>query len=38
LVERHVPSQAELDGLVADYLAVAAELGSPPERHDWIFE
>jgi hypothetical protein len=36
LVERHVPSTAELDGLVADYLAVADRLQRPPLREDWI--
>jgi hypothetical protein len=38
LVERHLPSTAELDGLVADYLALAAELGRPPLRSDWILD
>ncbi len=38
LVERHVPSTAELDGLVADYLAVAAHLERPPLRSDWILD
>ena len=38
LVARHVPTMAELDGLVADYLALAAELGRPPAECDWIFE
>ena len=38
LVARHVPALAELDGLVADYLALAAELGRPPMQSDWIFE
>ena len=36
LVERHVPCKAELDGLVADYLALAAQLQRPPLRSDWI--
>jgi hypothetical protein len=36
LVERHVPSTAELDGLVADYLALAGQLQRPPLREDWI--
>ena len=36
LVERHVASTAELDGLVADYLALASELQRPPLREDWI--
>jgi hypothetical protein len=34
LIERHVPNRAELDGLVADYLALANELGRPPLRSD----
>jgi hypothetical protein len=38
LVERHLPSKAELDGLVADYLALAARLGRPPLRGDWILD
>ncbi|MBA3262722.1 MAG: hypothetical protein H0T69_09705 [Thermoleophilaceae bacterium] len=38
LVARHVPAMAELHGLVADYLALAAELGRPPLQRDWIFE
>jgi hypothetical protein len=38
LVERHVPSTAELDGLVADYLAMAAHLERPPLRSDWILD
>jgi hypothetical protein len=38
LVERHLPCQAELDGLVADYLALAAQLGRPPLRSDWILD
>jgi hypothetical protein len=36
LVERHLPSKAELEGIVADYLALAAQLGRPPLRSDWI--
>jgi hypothetical protein len=36
LVERHVPSQRELDGLVTDYLHLATRLGRPPLRGDWI--
>ena len=38
LIERHVPSMAELGGLEADYLGLAAQLGRPPLRSDWIFE
>jgi hypothetical protein len=38
LVERHLPSLAELDGLVGDYLAVAAQLDRPPLRSDWILD
>jgi hypothetical protein len=38
LIERHVPSMADLDGLEADYLALAAQVGRPPLRSDWIFE
>jgi hypothetical protein len=38
LIERHVPSRADLKGLEADYLALAARLGRPPLRSDWIFE
>jgi hypothetical protein len=38
LVERLVRSMGELDGLVGDYLALAAELGRPPMQRDWIFE
>jgi hypothetical protein len=34
LIERHVPSKAELDGLVAHYLAHAAELGRCPKQSD----
>jgi hypothetical protein len=29
---------AELDGLVADYLTLAAQLDRPPLRSDWILE
>jgi len=36
LVERHVPCSDELDGIVADYLHLAAELGRPPMAEDWI--
>ena len=36
LVERQVLSMAELDGLVADYLGLAAKLGRPPMQSDWI--
>jgi hypothetical protein len=36
LVERHVPSRAELEGLVADYVAMAAQLRRPPMQSDWI--
>lgn len=35
LIERHLPSQTELDGLIADYLALANELGRPPLRAPW---
>jgi len=38
LIERHVPSMADLEALEADYLALAAQLGRPPLRSDWIFE
>jgi hypothetical protein len=38
LVERHLPCVAELDGLVADYLILAAQLGRPPLRSDWILD
>jgi hypothetical protein len=38
LIERHVPSMTDLEGLEADYLALAAQLGRPPLRSDWIFE
>ena len=38
LIERHLPCRAELDGLVADDLALAAQLGRAPMKHDWIFE
>jgi hypothetical protein len=38
LVERHVPSMAELDGLVADYIALADQLGRAPMQRDWILE
>ena len=36
LIERHLPSMAELDGLVADYLAMAAQLDRPPLRGGWL--
>ena len=36
LVERNVPCMIELDGLLADYLALAAQLERPPLRSDWI--
>jgi hypothetical protein len=36
LVERHVSSTAELDGVVADYVALATQLGRPPMEDDWI--
>jgi hypothetical protein len=36
LVERHVTCMAELEGLEADYLALATELGRPPLQGDWI--
>jgi hypothetical protein len=38
LIERHVTCKRELDGLVADYLALAAQLGRPPQRGDWILD
>jgi hypothetical protein len=38
LVERHLRVKRELDGLVADYLAVAARLGRPPLRGDWMLD
>jgi hypothetical protein len=38
LVERHVHCMHELEALEADYLALAARLGRPPLRSDWIFE
>jgi hypothetical protein len=38
LIERHVPCKRELDGLVADYLALAVQLGRPPLRGDWILD
>jgi hypothetical protein len=38
LVERHLRGKRELDGLVADYLALAAQLGRPPLRGDWILD
>ena len=38
LVERHLPSMAELDGLVADYIALANQLGRAPMQHDWILK
>lgn len=36
LVERHVACMVELDGIAADYVALAAQLGRPPLRGDWI--
>jgi hypothetical protein len=36
LVERHVASMAELDGIVADYCRLACVLGRPPMAADWI--
>jgi hypothetical protein len=36
LVERHLASLAELEAIEADYLALAATLGRPPLRGDWI--
>jgi hypothetical protein len=36
LVERYVSSMAELEAIEADYLALAATLGRPPLRSDWI--
>jgi hypothetical protein len=36
LIERHLPSMAELDGLVADDLAMATELDRPPLRSGWL--
>jgi hypothetical protein len=38
LIERHLPCMAELDGLVADYLALATQLDRPPLRGDWILD
>jgi hypothetical protein len=38
LVERRLPGKRELDGLVADHLALAAQLGRPPLRGDWILD
>jgi hypothetical protein len=38
LVERHVSSIAELDGLVSDYCRLAAELDRPPMAADWIWQ
>jgi hypothetical protein len=38
LIERHLPSMAELDGLVNDYLAMAAQLDRAPLRSDWILD
>jgi hypothetical protein len=35
-VERRVASMAELEAIEADYLALAAALGRPPLRSDWI--
>lgn len=36
LVERDIPSQAELEALAADYTGLAAQLGRPPLREDWV--
>lgn len=36
LVERHIASMAELDGIVADYCRLACALGRPPMAADWI--
>jgi hypothetical protein len=36
LIERHIPSSSELDGIVGDYLALAAELGRPPMAESWF--
>jgi hypothetical protein len=38
LIERHVQCMDELERLEADYLTLAARLGRPPLRSDWIFE
>jgi hypothetical protein len=38
LIERHVPSRGELEGIVADYLNLAAQLERPPMVRDWILE
>jgi hypothetical protein len=38
LIERRVSSMTELDGLVADYIALATELARPPMQSDWIFQ
>ena len=38
LIERQLHSQAELDGLVADYLSLAADLDRPPLRADWLLD
>jgi hypothetical protein len=38
LIECHLHCMDELEGLEADYLALAARLGRPPLRSDWIFE
>jgi hypothetical protein len=35
LVEQHVASMAELDGIVADYCRLACALGRPPMAADW---
>jgi hypothetical protein len=36
LVERYIPSLAELEGVVADYCQLARELNRPPMAGDWI--
>jgi hypothetical protein len=38
LIERHLACKAELEGLVADYLALSAQLDRPPLRSDWVLE
>jgi hypothetical protein len=38
LVERHLASKAELDGLVAAYLALANRMGRAPMQRDWILQ
>jgi hypothetical protein len=36
LIERHLPCMAELEALVADYLAMATQLDRPPLRSGWL--